>query len=150
VGIGEFPLGVKRPGRETDYSPPTIADLYIHVHIRLHGPVLNCLNFKCNFTRGRSCLCLRWQWCKLLALHCREHRRSAGLLPDLDPCDPGSIPHHARLIVVDRMTLRSCLLGPTTSVSPANSHPIKRSILICVYIHFLNYSEQFNNCVSET
>jgi hypothetical protein len=39
--------GVKRPGREVDHSPPTIAevknkvDLYIHSHIRLHGVVLN-------------------------------------------------------------------------------------------------------------
>jgi hypothetical protein len=33
--------GVKRQGRETDHSPPTIVGLYIHSPIRLHGVVLN-------------------------------------------------------------------------------------------------------------
>jgi hypothetical protein len=40
-------LGVKRPGREADHSPPSIAEvkecveLYIHSPIRLHGMVLS-------------------------------------------------------------------------------------------------------------
>jgi hypothetical protein len=45
---GALSLGVKRPGREVDYSPPTSAEvkkkwIYISIHspIRLHGVVLN-------------------------------------------------------------------------------------------------------------
>jgi hypothetical protein len=40
-------LGVKRPGRETDHSPPSSAEvkecveLYLHSPIRLHGVVLS-------------------------------------------------------------------------------------------------------------
>jgi hypothetical protein len=40
-------LGVKRPGRETDHSPPSSAEikewveLYLHFPIRLHGVVLS-------------------------------------------------------------------------------------------------------------
>jgi hypothetical protein len=40
-------LGVKRPGREADHSPPSSADvqecaeLYLHSPIRLHGVVLS-------------------------------------------------------------------------------------------------------------
>jgi hypothetical protein len=37
---------IKRPGREADHSPPSSAEvkmveLYLDVHIRLHGVVLN-------------------------------------------------------------------------------------------------------------
>jgi hypothetical protein len=44
---GALSLGVKRPVREADHSPPASAevkknvDLYIHSPIRLHGVVLN-------------------------------------------------------------------------------------------------------------
>jgi hypothetical protein len=47
MGTGALSPGVKRPGREADYSPPTIAeveksvDLYIHSPILLHGVMLN-------------------------------------------------------------------------------------------------------------
>jgi hypothetical protein len=34
-----FP-GLKRLGRETDHSPPSSAELYLHSPIRLHGVVL--------------------------------------------------------------------------------------------------------------
>jgi hypothetical protein len=43
---GSF-LGLKRPGREADHSPPLSADvkecveLYLHSPIRLHGVVLS-------------------------------------------------------------------------------------------------------------
>jgi hypothetical protein len=44
---GALSLGVKRPGRETDHSPPSSAEvkecqeLYLHSPIRLHGVVLS-------------------------------------------------------------------------------------------------------------
>jgi hypothetical protein len=44
---GALSLGVKRPGREADYSPPSTAEvkewveLYLHSPIRLHGVVLS-------------------------------------------------------------------------------------------------------------
>jgi hypothetical protein len=44
---GALSLGVKRPGREADYSPPSNAEvkecveLYLHSPIRLHGVVLS-------------------------------------------------------------------------------------------------------------
>jgi hypothetical protein len=44
---GALSLEVKRPGRETDHSPPSIAEvkkcveLYLHSLIRLHGVVLS-------------------------------------------------------------------------------------------------------------
>jgi hypothetical protein len=43
---GVLSLGVKRPGREADHSPPSSAEvkecveLYLHSPIRLHGVVL--------------------------------------------------------------------------------------------------------------
>jgi hypothetical protein len=44
---GALTLGVKRPGREADHSPPfsvevkECAELYLHSSIRLHGVVLS-------------------------------------------------------------------------------------------------------------
>jgi hypothetical protein len=44
---GALPLGVKRPGREADHSPPSSAEvkecveLYLHSPIRIHGVVLS-------------------------------------------------------------------------------------------------------------
>jgi hypothetical protein len=44
---GALSLGVKRPGSEADYSPPSSAEvkewveLYLHSPIRLHGVVLS-------------------------------------------------------------------------------------------------------------
>jgi hypothetical protein len=44
---GALSLGVKRPGREADHSPPSTAEvkecveLYLHSPIRLHGVVLS-------------------------------------------------------------------------------------------------------------
>jgi hypothetical protein len=43
---GTLSLGVKRPGRESDHSPPSITEvkecleLYLYSHIHLHGVVL--------------------------------------------------------------------------------------------------------------
>jgi hypothetical protein len=45
VGTGGLSLGVKRPGRESDHSPPSSAEvkecvkLYLHSPIRLHDMV---------------------------------------------------------------------------------------------------------------
>jgi hypothetical protein len=49
-------LGVKRPGREADHSPPSSAEvkgveLYLHSPIRLYGAVLSYLT---GFNRNRS------------------------------------------------------------------------------------------------
>jgi hypothetical protein len=47
VGTSSFTLGVKRPGREADHSPPSSAEvkecmeLYLHFPIRFHGVVLS-------------------------------------------------------------------------------------------------------------
>jgi len=44
---GSFSLGIKRPGREADQSPPSSAEvrerveLHLHSPIRLHGVVLS-------------------------------------------------------------------------------------------------------------
>jgi hypothetical protein len=43
---GLFPWGLKLPGSETDYSPPSDAEvkmmeLYLHSPVRLHGMMLN-------------------------------------------------------------------------------------------------------------
>jgi hypothetical protein len=44
---GALSMGVKRPGREADHSPPSSAEvkewveLYLHSPIRLHGVVLS-------------------------------------------------------------------------------------------------------------
>jgi hypothetical protein len=49
-------LGVKRPGRETNHSPPSSAEvkecveLYLHYPIRLHGVVLSQQKHRDNFT----------------------------------------------------------------------------------------------------
>jgi len=45
--LGDLSLGVKRPEREVDHSPPSTAvaknsrSYYLHFPIRLHGVVLN-------------------------------------------------------------------------------------------------------------
>jgi hypothetical protein len=47
MGARALSLGVKRPGRETDHSPPSTdevkegVELYFHAPIRLHGVVLS-------------------------------------------------------------------------------------------------------------
>jgi hypothetical protein len=46
MGIGALSPGVKRPGREPDYSPPSSAEVknlrtYTSTPIRLHGVLLN-------------------------------------------------------------------------------------------------------------
>jgi hypothetical protein len=47
MGIGALSPGIKRPGRETDHSPPSsdevkeFVELYLHSPIRLHGVVLS-------------------------------------------------------------------------------------------------------------
>jgi hypothetical protein len=52
---GGLSLGVKRPGREADHSPPTSAEVkecvepYLHSPIRLHGVVLSW-KYRDNFT----------------------------------------------------------------------------------------------------
>jgi hypothetical protein len=46
-GTGGCFSGIKRPGREADYSPPSSAEvknygaIYLHSPMRLHGVVLN-------------------------------------------------------------------------------------------------------------
>jgi hypothetical protein len=53
---GVLSLGVKRPGREADHSPPASAeveenvDLYIHFPTRLHGVVLKLVKHRDKFT----------------------------------------------------------------------------------------------------
>jgi hypothetical protein len=47
MGTGALSLGVKRPWRESDHSPPSTAEvkeyvkIYLHSPIRLHGVVLS-------------------------------------------------------------------------------------------------------------
>jgi hypothetical protein len=53
---GAFSMGVKRPGREADHSPPSSAEvkgrveLYFHSPIRLHGVVFSKNRHRDNFT----------------------------------------------------------------------------------------------------
>jgi hypothetical protein len=53
---GAFSVGVKRPGRETDQSPPSSTEvkegeeLYFHSPIRLHGVVFSKKRHRDNFT----------------------------------------------------------------------------------------------------
>jgi hypothetical protein len=48
----QWVLGVKRPWRESDHSPPRsrMTELYLHSHIRVHGVVLDELKHRDNFT----------------------------------------------------------------------------------------------------
>jgi hypothetical protein len=47
MGTGALSLGIKRPRRESDHSPPSSAEVkecleqYLHSPIRLHGVVLS-------------------------------------------------------------------------------------------------------------
>jgi hypothetical protein len=53
---GAFTLGVKRPGREADHSPPSNAEVKVCVELYLHSP--NTPSWRCAQLKARGKICL--------------------------------------------------------------------------------------------